>query len=139
MRILKKVLILTLFYEIVAILSAIIGLFRDIAADDTLIVVRIIYAYSITLTSVIVNYAMCLMQQHNKTKYDKFLKILDRLKLYYCICCCCKSVISDEKLADEIVENTTSGTKNQHELENTASVTLRTTTSELERNDQKTE
>merc|ERR1712154_471740 len=83
-RILNKVLILTLCYEIAAIIPTIIGQFGES------MIMRILFGYSFTLTSVIINYSMFLMQPHNKTEYGNFLKILHKFKCNYYICCCCK-------------------------------------------------
>merc|ERR1719410_2469322 len=51
------------------------------------------------------NYSMFLMQRHNENEYHAFLKVLSTLKIHY-ICCCCKSIISDMLIMDEMVENT---------------------------------
>merc|ERR1712024_73694 len=94
--------------------------------------IRIMFAFSVTLTTVIMNCSIFLMQQHNHKEYNKFLEILRKLKCNYLICCCCKSVIGDG-VTLEMAENAAAGSQKENES------TQKTTSSELEKDAKKTQ
>lgn len=121
MSILKKVIILTLCYQITAALSFMIGIFRDsITNNHTLSVIRAMYRIAAIQIAVVVNYSMFLMQQHNVKEYNKFLKILNKLKSCgTCICCiCCRSSIERD-----MMEYTTNTATTREQRERTATIT----------------
>ena len=95
MFILKKVVILTLLYEIPAIWSMISGTVLDIVArqhkdeSNMVILCSILYQISWQFTSVTINLSVFLMQSHNEKEYDKFLKLFYKLRLYH-VCYGCR-------------------------------------------------
>eukprot|EP01084_Bolivina_argentea_P276983 472718_1 len=98
MSILKRVIILTIFYELGILIVIVSGIlhhyyvtehntyYNEIGAT----VVRIIYEWSWVFMTVMMSYSILIMQQHNTDKYIYFLHILHR-------CCCrqCKSIIGN--------------------------------------------
>ena len=92
---LYKVFILTLFYEIVSLMAAIIiGIFyvtltNDHAAYNSLS----IFFFNLAIISV--SYSMVLMMDYNEPQYVKFLKFLYSCKLHWC-CCRYGFIVTDQ-------------------------------------------
>ena len=83
MMILYKVSILTLFYQITAVISITIGAVIWIIYPKIL---KVIWFLGTFQSSLAMNYSMYLMMDHNKNHYIQFLKIIRCLKLNW-ICC----------------------------------------------------
>eukprot|EP01084_Bolivina_argentea_P239140 401924_1 len=127
MSILTRILVLTAFYEFGMVLCNIVGILRDRFTDpDTVIMMRILYSFSFLLASVIGNYSMYLMQQHNDKEYNQFLRILYKLQIHY-ICCCCKTAIIQavEENITTLVELNAIGNKKQNYGQNESTVNTR--------------
>ena len=88
--ILRKILILTFFYQIFTVCLTVLYLigmtiFGDIPISPMLL----------SIISLSVSISMYLMQDHNSTEYMLFIKSLYRSKLYFC-CCCLSGMVKDE-------------------------------------------
>eukprot|EP01084_Bolivina_argentea_P278412 475611_1 len=115
MSILKRVLILTACYEISTVLSISIGIIRDAFINDyAMVITRCIYRSAFFFNSVVFNFSMYMMQQHNDDEYYKFLQILHKLRVHY-ICCCCRSEM--EKEGNESSTDSSKDTNIQQQIE----------------------
>eukprot|EP01084_Bolivina_argentea_P088650 160044_1 len=104
MFILRRVLILTIFYEIPVFLNiVIIFIYRKKNIGTTeknngLVVLRITYFFLWGLTSIFLNISMFLMQQHNDNRYRRFLQTIQKLctkSQMNIVCCCFKYSLAD--------------------------------------------
>jgi len=109
--ILKKVVILTVLYEIPALCCYTMGEILDEVAhanenDEAFVVVLFgtLYRSSWIVASIFGNLSIFLMQSHNDEEYKQFLMILYRFKIYY-VCCGCRKVF--DTVLDEIEEDKT--------------------------------
>ena len=93
MFILNRILILTLFYEIVFVFLGIVSVVQDNVDWEGMYV---LVGFSYQFVSIVVSYSIFLMQSHNTDKYRKFLTILYTSKLYYIGCCCCGRMIRND-------------------------------------------
>ena len=101
MFILKKVVILTVLYEIPALWCMASGTVYDSVSEieneeESIVVIicAIFYRTSWQFGSIIINLSVCLMQSHNEKEYDLFLRLLYKLKVYY-VCCGCRKIFID--------------------------------------------
>ena len=109
-RILQRIFILTMIYEIPVVLGIISG---GIVSFFDHISTRIAYQLLWIFGSIGGNYAVFLMQGHNDEEYKKFLRICHFCRVYY-ICCCFKALIWTEldigNALDEMQANSPSNT-----------------------------
>eukprot|EP01083_Nonionella_stella_P310027 1100038_1 len=104
--ILVRVLMLTLFYEVIIVLAAMESLLWSMMPFW---IADILYNVLWSLVTVFINISMFLMQQHNSKQYVKFLTVLYRTKLYLIYCgCCYKSIIQYELNAAVVTKDRTS-------------------------------
>eukprot|EP01084_Bolivina_argentea_P270700 460358_1 len=97
---LHKILIITMFYEIVMLIFFIIyHLFMII--DESLY--HFLGFVEGSLASILYSYCAFIMLEHNNYEYIKFLTIISFFKLDY-LCCCYKYVVRDELNADADAE-----------------------------------
>lgn len=94
MSILYRVLILTLFYEIIAFLAISIPTAIFILNRDGHSWIASLWI-SGSITSVVFSYSIYLMMQHNTRQYHTFLRVIDMMRLYYLLICC-KGIIIHE-------------------------------------------
>eukprot|EP01084_Bolivina_argentea_P079316 143899_1 len=129
MFILRRVLILTIFYEIPVFLNIIvIFVYHKFGPEENngLIILRITYFFLWGLTSICLNISIFLMQQHNDNRYRIFLVVIHKL----CnICCCFKYNITEALQLD--LEYLGTGEKRINEINQDSPVT-RTPDSEQE-------
>eukprot|EP01084_Bolivina_argentea_P177546 307009_1 len=90
MSILKRILLLTMFYEIFALLAGIVTNITNNSETNNFLLYQFL---SFSMVSLSITYSMFLMQQHNADQYRQFLQLLYYSNLYYICCCCCKSMI----------------------------------------------
>ena len=84
--ILRRVVIVTVFYELSVLFLVLIGLLAwNMLGHD------IIYLSVLSAGSVIVSFAQYIMLEHNTAEYDRFLNVLRSLRLHY-LCCCCVDI-----------------------------------------------
>ena len=97
MCVMNRILVLTLFYDIGYVIVIIISVIEDNMTDTARSYTYIPSGLSYQFVSVMTNYSMFLMQQHNTKEYNTFLKIVHDYSLY-CIfgCCCCKPMIEND-------------------------------------------
>ena len=86
MAVLKKILILTLFYEIIYAISSLVMVMNFMLFDGENDIFRIMTSFGYMFQPTAVNISMYLMQNHNQKEYDKFLRIIRRYKLKWCCC-----------------------------------------------------
>ena len=126
MFILKKVVILTVLYEIPCTWCTLSGMVLDKVTESreydehpVVIFVAILYQISWQFASVILSLSVFLMQAHNDHEYHMFLKMLYNTRIYY-ICCGCRDVFEhNESKLEEIVNIEVLGdnkTKNKSKL-----------------------
>ena len=95
---LNKILLLTIFYEILTMINTVIGVMTD---DDMgpigVQLINIVFATVVDPVGTVV--MVYLMIEHNNEIYHKFVKILDKSR----VCCCLKCLIEDamEFMSDE--------------------------------------
>eukprot|EP01084_Bolivina_argentea_P270699 460357_1 len=95
---LHKILIITLFYEIMVF---IIGNMSYLIKFNNIVTDGSIWAFTpASLSSILYSYSAFIMLEHNNYEYIKFLTIISFFKLDY-LCCCYKYVVSDELNASE--------------------------------------
>ena len=82
MKILTRVLILTIMYELPFFLQMISRFIHGIYG-------KVVFFMACTVSSITWGLAIFLMQQHNTPYYEKFLQIIYRCKLHYLCCICC--------------------------------------------------
>eukprot|EP01084_Bolivina_argentea_P085114 153841_1 len=95
MSILNRVVILTLLYEMIALICFGFFLFIRLLGNDESFA-RIVFWICMGVLVINMNYSMFLKQQHNTSKYHEFLNLLYNMKLISICCCCFKSVITEE-------------------------------------------
>ena len=120
MFILKKVVILTMMYEILCVLVMASGTIADSVTlsygDQSIIVIlcSILYRVSWQILCVAVNLSVFLMQSHNENEYKQFLTLFYKLKIYY-VCCGCMDIFitagQDSKMELERKMKSTEHTK----------------------------
>ena len=84
--ILYRIIIATLLYEFIFYLAIVFG-------NENL--TGFVSWFFCILLTVVINYCMVLMQEHNTKEYREFLKIIHKLKIGY-LCCCCQPIIMYE-------------------------------------------
>eukprot|EP01084_Bolivina_argentea_P063386 115750_1 len=94
LSILYRVLICTLFYEIVSLICIICYFMFKYVAENS-VWSDILYHFCEGLPVVIYSYSLCLMLQHNTMQYIRFLKFLKQSKFNY-FCCCYKFIVIDQ-------------------------------------------
>eukprot|EP01084_Bolivina_argentea_P067232 122485_1 len=122
--ILKKVLLLTIFYEATVAVILILNSFV-LRNWKTTLWQFIIFFILLVIERTMLCYIQLLMLEHNQNEYVKFVKILNRVKIQY-LCCCCKYLIAindenEQELAQvnkEYVEHTIYNTKSISETKN---------------------
>lgn len=93
MAILHRILILTIFYEIIGLTTVFTHIYYITNPTQfTLILDGTING----LLCIALSFAMLFMQQHNTVEYKKFLKVLYTLKCHNCLCFCFRSRIKNE-------------------------------------------
>ena len=92
--ILYKIFILSLFYEIVTVISAFILItFGSIGLDSNFFdVLSAVWSCFVPLSF---SYSIYLMMEHNHDKYVTFLRYIYKFRLYLC-CCCCGHIVMDQ-------------------------------------------
>ena len=104
MSILKRIVILTILYEITVAWCMIAGLVRvelehnehethgdEDHVHEQIEIGRVLWITSWLIASVVASYSIFLMQSHNENQYQHFLKIMFKAKIYH-ICCGCKEI-----------------------------------------------
>lgn len=109
MMILKKIVMLTVLYEIPVVWTQISGTMFSMNDDEEniepFITFFILHWTSWQLASVVINISVFLMQSHNETEYKRFLNLLHKSKMYY-ICCGCREIfILNHDNPDRIINN----------------------------------
>eukprot|EP01084_Bolivina_argentea_P187653 323173_1 len=95
-RIMYRVLILTLFYEMVGFIVIILGMLASIYIPPNYKDwMHVINQLSQLVISTLYTYSIYLMLEHNTSEYIKFLKFLNYVKLKY-FCCCYHYVVVDQ-------------------------------------------
>ena len=95
MSILKKVVILTVLYQITGAWVMMTGITKFFIESDSnydqlhVEIIQSLWWLSWMFASVVANSSIFLMQSHNEKEYQQFLKIMHEMKIYY-ICCGCR-------------------------------------------------
>eukprot|EP01084_Bolivina_argentea_P042645 78622_1 len=92
LSILHRVLIITLFYEIMGILMYFVVFIAMNFVSEWYI---FLYLFNTSWYMIVLSYSMSLMQAHNTCEYIKFLKFLCYFRLNY-ICCCYKHIVDEQ-------------------------------------------
>ena len=105
--ILNKIIIITLFYHFVQILTlfCVFWLTKVTSIIDGVTVANF-YA-------LLHSYSMYIMVDHNKKSYEWFLNILYRSRLYF-VCCCCKRIVIQQLDEIQLLESTVGEKKCAH-------------------------
>ena len=102
-RILYKITILTIFYQINVIIFSIIGTITGHISSQ--VVTDIVETFSFCMVVFTVNVSMYLMMEHNRKRYVKFLRVLHYYRIDW-ICYCCKGMVESQlKEHDGDIEN----------------------------------
>ena len=94
MIVLKRILLLTIVYEIPWIIAICL---RGISQQNPQsFLLLILWNTMMRLSRLTIVYCLFLMQYHNNSEYYKFLQATYGLRMYYCCCCCFKSMVRNE-------------------------------------------
>ena len=105
--ILRRIIILTLFYEITSVLCTVTEIASDAFSNEAFSVLR---AFAYLMQTVMANYSMFLMQHHNEHEYRIFLRMLYRLKVPALCICGCFTLKMDEMI-ERVHSTSTRSTK----------------------------
>ena len=103
-NIMYRILVITLFYEIVVLINTINwSLSAPLQLGKIQIYLILGYAVPNSIQNVVFSFSVTLMVEHNTKRYIKFLNFIQRFKLNYIGCCCCYGLISKQMkgFADE--------------------------------------
>ena len=93
MKILNRILILTILYEIPYFSWIFIKAAFSVSSSTWIIVIAITMY---PLSQITILYSMFLMQKHNKSEYIKFLQFTYCIGTFHCLCCCFKLYVKNE-------------------------------------------
>ena len=94
-KILYRIIILTLFYQFTEIFVLLINIMLQIYHGDDTIIMKIAEDAVAAFVSLSFSTSMYLMMEHNGKQYRKFLKIIYQLKLHW-ICCKWRYIIPNQ-------------------------------------------
>eukprot|EP01083_Nonionella_stella_P055218 145731_1 len=94
--ILNRILILTVFYELIVLLAMIIALLTDFYPHVLGVHGSILHYFVLELSNVATSYSMIMMQEHNNQEYHLCLKITYAIGLCHVCCCCFQSNVRYE-------------------------------------------
>ena len=86
LSLLYRILILTLFYEIILFISVVIIAILIISSSISRAVTNSFTALLFNLSIVSVSYSMHLMMDHNLKQYDKFLRVIYYFRFHHLFC-----------------------------------------------------
>ena len=136
MNILSKILILSLFYQITAIIyifvanNFILFAFFAVKIQTNLKIISAVTGLSLVNA---MSVSMYLMMDHNRDQYVKFLKIVYRLKLHYLCLCCGRMVVQQ---LEDIEMNMLKVSESSHNVRGDQNVKETTTEQENTDNNQ---
>ena len=93
LSILYKIFIMTLFYEIITLISITFIWSMEPMVKHIIWMKHLIIMTMMNLITVSFSFAMYLMMPHNDREYMIFLKSVYWLKLNYVFCCCCGKIV----------------------------------------------
>ena len=94
-NIMNRVVIITIFYEIMLLLIIINWIISTpFGWDKSQIYVLFGYCLPSVIKDVVISLSVTLMVEHNTMRYMRFLNVIQGFKLHYICCCCCYEIIN---------------------------------------------